>query len=113
MNLKEEKTDATEKKGMALSDDALENVTGGKEAWVIAILDENGNVTGEWTCVSFASSWEAEYQMEGIPERYRPEYMKVMTMAEYLSQRRGGDEAPVANFVTHVGPRRRGGRASY
>ena len=30
MKLKKEKTDATKKKGMALNDDALENVTGGR-----------------------------------------------------------------------------------
>ena len=35
MKLKQEKTDATKKKGMALSDDALENVTGGKTYYAV------------------------------------------------------------------------------
>ena len=109
MGFNKEKNDATKKKGMALSDDALERVTGGGE-WVIAILDENGNVTGEWGGMDFGSQREAESEMNGIPDGYRPGYMKVMTLADYRSQRWGGADAPVSNGVTHVGPRGRSKR---
>ena len=76
MNLKEEKTDATKKKGMALSDDALANVTGGNDDYFIVIVEHSDH----FTAIRFTSLNRAEYCAHAFA---KTGVTMVMTMKEY------------------------------
>ena len=95
MDLKKEKNEATKKKGMALSDDALANVTGGNDEYFIVIVEHSDHFTAiPLTSLDRAKRCAHAFAIAGTTI--------VMTMKEYQDWLSGKIIQKMDSTITYI-----------